>query len=102
MEGRRVVLHRPACQRPADGQGIQELRTGRGMDARKAGGQQRRFRLDHARFDFVDRPPPFILDDPGTVLMDYYAEGREPGVVIEPYSPKPTPPTEEASVESQG
>ncbi len=58
--------------------------------------------LDHARFDFVDRPPPFILDDPGTVLMDYYAEGREPGVVIEPYSPKPTPPTEEASIEGQG
>ena len=43
--------------------------------------------FDEERFEYVDSPPPFVLDDPDTVLMDYYVEGREPTVVIEPYSP---------------
>jgi hypothetical protein len=43
--------------------------------------------FDEERFEFVDSPPPFVLDDPDTVLMDYYVEGREPTVVIEPHSP---------------
>ena len=43
--------------------------------------------VDPARFRYVDRPPPFILHDGDTVLMDYYAEGREPDVVINAYQP---------------
>ena len=43
--------------------------------------------FDEERFEYVDSPPPFVLDDPDTVLMDYYVEGREPTVVIEQYSP---------------
>ena len=43
--------------------------------------------FDEERFEYVDSPPPFVLDDPDTVLMDYYVEGREPTVVIEPHSP---------------
>ena len=41
--------------------------------------------FEEDRFKFVDTPPPFILDDPDTVLMDYYVEGREPEVVIQPH-----------------
>ncbi len=39
--------------------------------------------LDEDRFSFVDSPPPFLLDDPQTVLMQHYVEGREPDVVPE-------------------
>jgi len=41
--------------------------------------------FDQSRFAYVDRPPAFLLEDPDTVLMDYYVEGREPGVVIKPH-----------------
>lgn len=44
--------------------------------------------VDIARFAFVDTPPPFVLADPDTVLMDYYAEGREPGAIVASYRPQ--------------
>ena len=43
--------------------------------------------FDRDRFEFVDAPPPYLLDDPDTVLMDYYVEGRDPSVVIHPHRP---------------
>ncbi len=45
--------------------------------------------VDPARFRYVDTAPPFIREDPDTELMDYYVEGREPGVVIEPFRGAP-------------
>lgn len=46
--------------------------------------------VEPVRFRYVDRPPRFVLEDAGTELMDYYAEGREPDVVIRPYQ-RPDP-----------
>lgn len=50
--------------------------------------------FDEDRFEFVDSPPPYLLDDPDTVLMDYYVEGRDPSVVIHPHRPAGAPNTE--------
>jgi YihY family inner membrane protein len=50
--------------------------------------------FDEDRFEFVDSPPPYLLDDPDTVLMDYYVEGRDPAVVIHPHRPAGAPNTE--------
>ena len=47
--------------------------------------------FDEDRFEFVDSPPPYLLDDPDTVLMDYYVEGRDPSVIIEPHKPAGEP-----------
>ncbi len=47
--------------------------------------------FDEDRFEFVDSPPPYLLDDPDTVLMDYYVEGRDPSVVIGPHRSTPEP-----------
>jgi len=47
--------------------------------------------FDEDRFDFVDTPPPYVLQDPDTVMMDYYVAGREPSVVIHPYEPGSAP-----------
>lgn len=41
--------------------------------------------LDRDRFDFVSTPPPFVLADPNTVLMNHYVEEREPDVVPQAY-----------------
>jgi membrane protein len=46
--------------------------------------------VDPTRFRYVDTPPPFVRADADTVLMDYYVEGREPDVVINPYRPEGT------------
>ncbi len=43
--------------------------------------------LEEDRFRFVSTPPAFLLEDPETVLMQHYVEGRDPDVIAEAHPP---------------